>query len=239
MDLKAFEEEVNIKSQSINIKLNKRQIEALYNYMNLLIEKNKVMNLTGITEPKEIILKHFIDSLTILKYIEKDKTVIDVGTGAGFPGIPLKISEDSLRMVLLDSLNKRINFLNEVIENNKLTNIETIHGRAEDLGKNEKYREKFDVATSRAVAPLNILLEYMMPFVKIGGICICMKGNNCDEEIENSKNAIKILGGKIEKIEKFELPDSDNNRTIIIIKKFRKISNQFPRNAGIPTKKPL
>ena len=119
MDLKAFEEEVNIKSQSINIKLNKRQIEALYNYMNLLIEKNKVMNLTGITEPKEIILKHFIDSLTILKYIEKDKTVIDVGTGAGFPGIPLKISEDSLRMVLLDSLNKRINFLNEVIENNK------------------------------------------------------------------------------------------------------------------------
>lgn len=239
MDLKAFEEEVNIKSQSINIKLNKRQIEALYNYMNLLIEKNKVMNLTGITEPKEIILKHFIDSLTILKYIEKDKTVIDVGTGAGFPGIPLKISEDSLKIVLLDSLNKRINFLNEVIENNKLTNIETIHGRAEDLGRTEKYREKFDVATSRAVAPLNILLEYMMPFVKIGGICICMKGNNCGEEIENSKNAIELLGGKVEKIEKFELPSSDNNRTIIIIKKIKKISNKFPRNAGIPTKKPL
>lgn len=239
MDFNSFKEEMNINLQSLNIKLKEEQIKDFYNYMNLIIEKNKVMNLTGIIEPKEIILKHFIDSLTILKYIKKDEQIIDIGTGAGFPGIPLKISENSLKIVLLDSLNKRVNFLNEVIENNKLININAIHGRAEDYGQNTEYREKFDVATSRAVAPLNILLEYMMPFVNLGGKCICMKGNNCDEEIEKSKNAIKILGGKIEKIEKFKLPNSDNNRTIIIIKKTEKISEQYPRNAGIPTKKPL
>lgn len=239
MDFEAFKEEMNKNLQSIDIKLTEGQIKAFYNYMDLLIEKNKVMNLTGITEPKEIILKHFIDSLTISKYIEKNKKVIDVGTGAGFPGIPLKISKDSLQLILLDSLNKRINFLNEVIEQNKLTNIKAIHGRAEDMARNKEYREAFDIAISRAVAPLNILLEYMMPFVKTNGFCICMKGNNCEEEIEKSKNAIKILGGEIEKIEKFKLANSDNNRTIIIIKKNKQISNQFPRNAGIPTKKPL
>ena len=207
--------------------------------MNLLIEKNKVMNLTGITEPREVILKHFIDSLTILKYIDKNSSVIDVGTGAGFPGVPLKIAENSLEMTLLDSLNKRINFLNEVIENTSLNNIKTIHGRAEEFGKNTEYREKYDISTSRAVAPLNILLEYMMPFIKVGGKCICMKGGNCEDEIEDTKNAIRILGGELEKIEKFNLPNSDNNRTILIIKKVKKTESQYPRNAGIPRKKPL
>ena len=197
------------------------------------------MNLTGITEPKEVILKHFIDSLTILKYINENGSVIDVGTGAGFPGIPLKIVEDSLEITLLDSLNKRINFLNEVIENISLDKTKTIHGRAEDFGQDAAYREKYDVAVSRAVAPLNILLEYMLPFVKVGGKCICMKGSNCDEEIENAKNAIEILGGKIEKTEKFNLPNSDNNRTILVIKKTKKTSVQYPRKAGIPTKNPL
>ena len=239
MDFEEFKNEMEINLKVLGLDLCDEQIKNFYDFMNLLIEKNKVMNLTGITEPKEVILKHFIDSLTILKYIDKNSRVIDVGTGAGFPGLPLKIAKKSLEMTLLDSLNKRINFLNEVIESTKLEKIKTIHGRAEDFGKSEEYREKYDIATSRAVAPLNILLEYMMPFVKVGGKCICMKGSNCDDEIENAKKAIKILGGEIEKIEKFTLPNSDNNRTILIIKKVKKTEGQYPRNAGIPTKKPL
>lgn len=239
MDFEEFKKEMNINLKEIELELTDKQLQNFYNFMNLLIEKNKVMNLTGITEPKEVILKHFIDSLTILKHIDKNSTVIDVGTGAGFPGLPLKMAEESLEITLLDSLNKRINFLNEVISKNELDKIDTIHGRAEDFGKDVKYREKFDVVTSRAVASLNVLLEYMLPFVKIGGKCICMKGSNCDEEIENAKKAIKILGGELEKIEKFTLPNSDNNRTILIIKKVKKTEGQYPRNAGIPTKKPL
>ncbi len=239
MDFDSFKKEMNINLMALNLKLDDSQIKNFYDFMNLLIEKNKVMNLTGITEPKEVILKHFIDSLTVLKYINENDNIIDVGTGAGFPGIPLKIAENSLEITLLDSLNKRINFLNEVIEKINLNKVKTIHGRAEDFGQDFKYREKYDVAVSRAVAPLNVLLEYMLPFVKVGGKCICMKGSNCDEEIENSRKAIEILGGKIEEIKKFNLPNSDNNRTIFIIKKVQKMSRQYPRKAGIPTKNPL
>ena len=239
MNFEDFKSEMELNLIALDLKLSDNQIKNFYDFMNLLIEKNKVMNLTGIIEPKEVILKHFIDSLTALKYIDKNNSVIDVGTGAGFPGLPLKIADNSLEITLLDSLNKRINFLNEVIEYTSLEKIKTIHGRAEDFGQNAEYREKYDTATSRAVAPLNILLEYMLPFVKVGGKCICMKGSNCDEEIENAKKTIKILGGEIEKIEKFTLPNSDNNRTILIIKKVKKIDKQYPRNAGVPTKKPL
>lgn len=239
MDFDSFKKEMNINLMALNLKLDDSQIKNFYDFMNLLIEKNKVMNLTGITEPKEVILKHFIDSLTVFKYINENDNIIDVGTGAGFPGIPLKIAENSLEITLLDSLNKRINFLNEVIEKINLNKVKTIHGRAEDFGQDFKYREKYDVAVSRAVAPLNVLLEYMLPFVKVGGKCICMKGSNCDEEIENSRKAIEILGGKIEEIKKFNLPNSDNNRTIFIIKKVQKMSRQYPRKAGIPTKNPL
>ena len=239
MDFDSFKKEMNINLMALNLKLDDSQIKNFYDFMNLLIEKNKVMNLTGITEPKEVILKHFIDSLTVLKYINENDNIIDVGTGAGFPGIPLKIAENSLEITLLDSLNKRINFLNEVIEKINLNKVKTNHGRAEDFGQDFKYREKYDVAVSRAVAPLNVLLEYMLPFVKVGGKCICMKGSNCDEEIENSRKAIEILGGKIEEIKKFNLPNSDNNRTIFIIKKIQKMSRQYPRKAGIPTKNPL
>lgn len=239
MDFDSFKKEMNINLMALNLNLDDSQIKNFYDFMNLLIEKNKVMNLTGITEPKEVILKHFIDSLTVLKYINENDNIIDVGTGAGFPGIPLKIAENSLEITLLDSLNKRINFLNEVIEKINLNKVKTIHGRAEDFGQDFKYREKYDVAVSRAVAPLNVLLEYMLPFVKVGGKCICMKGSNCDEEIENSRKAIEILGGKIEEIKKFNLPNSDNNRTILIIKKVQKMSRQYPRKAGIPTKNPL
>ena len=156
-------------AQKIDINLTNKQLNEFYTYMNLLIEWNKNINLTAITEPEEIIKKHFIDSLTISKNIKKDSSIIDVGTGAGFPGIPLKIVREDINVVLLDALNKRLNFLNEVIKENELKNIETVHFRAEEIGKNKKYREKYDIATSRAVAQLNILAEYLLPLVKIGG----------------------------------------------------------------------
>ena len=200
---------------------------------------NKIMNLTRITEPEEIINKHFIDSLTILDKIEKNSKIIDVGTGAGFPGIPIKIVMPDTEIVLLDSLNKRVNFLNKVIEELKLKNIQVIHGRAEDFGKNKNYREKYDIAVARAVAPLNILLEFLMPFVKKNGKCLCMKGSNTEEEILNSKNAIKTLGGRLVETEEFYIPNTDIKRKIIQINKITETDNKYPRKAGTPSKEPL
>ncbi len=226
-------------AQKIDINLTNKQLNEFYTYMNLLIEWNKNINLTAITEPEEIIKKHFIDSLTISKNIQKDSSIIDVGTGAGFPGIPLKIVREDINVVLLDALNKRLNFLNEVIKENKLENIETVHFRAEEIGKNKKYREKYDIATSRAVAQLNILAEYLLPLVKIGGKCICMKGSNVEEELKNSKKAITLLGGEIEKIEEFILPDSDIKRNVIIIKKVNSTPAKYPRKPGTPAKEPI
>ena len=219
--------------------INENQAKLFNEYMELLLEWNEKINLTAITQKDEIILKHFIDSLTILKYIQKNQIVIDVGTGAGFPGIPLKIVNSDLNITLLDSLNKRINFLNEVIDKLKLTKIEAVHGRAEDLGRDKKYRESFDVATSRAVANLSTLLEYLMPFVKVGGICICMKGPNIEKELEEAKKAIAELGGKLEKVDKIYLPNSDIERNIIIIRKVNKTKNMYPRKAGTPAKSPI
>ncbi|MBO4815517.1 MAG: 16S rRNA (guanine(527)-N(7))-methyltransferase RsmG [Clostridia bacterium] len=239
MDIKEFEEIMIYYLKGLNINLSKIQIKQFYDYMNLLIEWNKVMNLTGIVEPKEIILKHFIDSLTVLDKTDKNDLIIDVGTGAGFPGIPIKIVYPETRVVLLDSLNKRVNFLNEVISKLKLRNIQTIHGRAEDFGRDKNYRERYDIAIARAVAPLNVLLEYLMPFIKIDGKCICMKGSNIEEEINNSKNAITVLGGILIEKKEFKLPDTDINRTIIEIKKEKHISEKYPRKAGTPTKNPL
>ena len=195
------------------------------------------MNLTAITEPNEVILKHFIDSLTIANLIEKDQKVIDVGTGAGFPGIPLSIVKEE-NITLLDSLNKRIIFLEEVINKLELKNIKAIHARVEEFAKNKKERESYDIATSRAVASLNVLLEYLLPLVKLNGICICMKGSNT-EEIEEAKNALKILGGEIEKIERITLPESDITRNIVIVKKVRETLLKYPRKPGIPSKEPI
>lgn len=226
-------------AQKIDINLTNKQLNEFYTYMNLLIEWNKNINLTAITEPEEIIKKHFIDSLTISKNIQKDSSIIDVGTGAGFPGIPLKIVREDINVVLLDALNKRLNFLNEVVKENKLENIETVHFRAEEIGKNKKYREKYDIATSRAVAQLNILAEYLLPLVKVGGKCICMKGSNVEEELKNSKKAINLLGGEIEKIEEFILPDSDIKRNVIIIKKVNSTPAKYPRKPGTPAKEPI
>lgn len=215
------------------------QKTAFDKYLELLQEWNNKINLTAITEKEEIELKHFYDSLTISGYIKSNSTLIDVGTGAGFPGIPLKIKDKSIKLTLLDSLNKRLLFLQEVENELKLDNVENVHGRAEDIGQDKKYREKFDYATSRAVARLSVLVEYLLPFVKVGGYCICMKGPNIEEELKDAEKAIKVLGGEIEKIDNFKLENDDNERNIIIIKKVKNTPKQYPRKAGIPTKEPI
>ena len=238
MEFEIFSEELENAAKQIEIELTKKQIEKFYNYMNLLLEWNEKINLTAIIEPREVILKHFVDSLTIAKYIKENEKLIDVGTGAGFPGIPLSIVKENTDIVLLDSLNKRINFLEEIKQNLKLKNITTIHGRAEEFGKNKNEREKYDIATSRAVASLNILLEYLLPLVKVGGRAICMKGSNI-EEVENAKNALEILGGKIEKIEEITLPNSDIKRNIIIVEKVKNTPLKYPRKPGTPSKEPI
>ena len=227
------------KLNEFDIKINDEQIKSFEKYMNLLLEWNEKINLTAITQPEEVKLKHFVDSLTVLKYINDDDKVIDIGTGAGFPGIPLKIMKENTKITLLDSLNKRINFLNIVIETLNLRNIQAIHGRAEEIARNKLYREKYDVAVSRAVANLSTLTEYMLPFVKVGGKCICMKGANVNEELERAQNAIKELGGEIERVDNFYLSDNDNERNIIVIKKIKKTKSKYPRKAGTPSKEPL
>ena len=239
MDIKEFSNLMIDYGKEINIVFTEEQLQKFYQYMNLLIEWNEKINLTAIVEPKEIILKHFIDSLTIIKYIEPNKSVIDIGTGAGFPGIPVKIMREDLDITLLDSLNKRIHFLNEVIQKLELKNITAIHARIEEFAKNKQYRETFDVATSRAVANLTTLSEYMLPMVDLKGMAICMKGSEINEEISKSKNSIKLLGGKIDKIEEFTLPKSDNRRNLILIKKERQTPGKYPRKPGIPSKEPL
>lgn len=237
MNLEEFSIDLKEKSNKIDVKISDKETEQFYEYMNSLLEWNEKINLTAITEPKEVILKHFIDSITIQKYIQKENSVVDVGTGAGFPGIPLNIVNNEAKYTLVDSLNKRIKFLDEIIDKLKLKNIETVHSRAEDFAKEN--REIYDVATSRAVAALNVLLEYLLPLVKVGGLCICMKGSNVQEEIEASSKALKILGGQIEKVEQITLPDSDIIRNIVIVRKVTKTPSKYPRKAGLPSKEPL
>lgn len=237
MEYKEFKDIFLKKLEGINEIAHEEQIEKFYKYMKLMQAWNEKINLTAIIEDKEIITKHFIDSITINKYLKDKDNIIDVGTGAGFPGIPIKIINQEIEVKLLDSLNKRINFLNEVIMECNLEKIETVHSRIEDFAMNNK--EKYDVATSRAVARLVVLLEYLLPVVKKGGICICMKSNKADEEIKEAQKALEILGGKIEKVEKFNLPGTDNERTIIVVKKIKSTPKNYPRKAGIPAKKPL
>lgn len=225
--------------KEIDISISDEKTEKLCIFMNLLLEWNEKINLTAITNESEIITKHFVDSLTINKYIKENAKLIDIGTGAGFPGIPLAIMRKDLDIVLVDSLNKRVQFLNEVINKLKLQNVIAIHARAEDLGSQKEYREKFDIATSRAVANMSTLSEYLLPLVKINSKAIFMKGSEIEEEFEKSKSAIKILGGKLEEREGFLLPNSDMKRNIIIVKKTSQTPLKYPRKQGKPSKEPL
>ena len=236
---------VNI-CNKINIEISDDQINCFEKYYELLIEKNKVMNLTAITDKEDVIVKHFIDSIALIPYlldkginINNKLKIIDIGTGAGFPGLPLKIMMPDVKLTLLDSLNKRVSFLNEVIDELKLKDIEALHGRAEDYASDNKYREKYDICVSRAVANLSTLSEYCIPFVKEDGFFISYKAGESEEEINNSKNAIKILGGKINKVEEFVLPGTDASRVFVFIRKLELTDKKYPRKAGVPAKKPL
>lgn len=225
--------------EQLGITLSEMQMNQFLQYYEMLVEKNKVMNLTAITEFDEVIEKHFLDSLQIAKYLKfnKNTKLIDIGTGAGFPGIPLKITFPELETVLLDSLNKRILFLQEVVEELKLEKIELLHGRAEDYGKNPEYREKFDYCVSRAVANLSSLSEYCLPFVKTGGDFIPYKSGNIEDELEQARKAVFLLGGKICNVERFQLVDA--GRSLVFVRKEKNTPKKYPRKAGLPTKEPL
>lgn len=225
--------------QMLRISLTDRQAEQLLNYYDLLIEKNKVMNLTAITEFEEVLCKHFIDSLIICRLEEPKGNLIDMGTGAGFPGIPLKIVYPDLHVVLVDSLNKRISFLQDVIQKLGLEHIKAVHGRAEELAKKKEYREQFDYCVSRAVANLSSLSEYCLPFVKIGGSFISYKSAKVQDELKTGERAILLLGGSLERREDFVLPGSDISRCLLQIRKVKSTPAKYPRKAGIPTKEPL
>lgn len=229
------------KLKEIGVTLTEKQKAQFIRFYELLVEWNKVMNLTGITEYEEVNEKHFVDSISLVKAIDINnvETVIDVGTGAGFPGIPLKIAFPHLKIVLLDSLNKRIQFLNAVIDELELSDIYTIHGRAEDFAKKQEYREQFDLCVSRAVANLATLSEYCLPYVKIDGMFIPYKSGEIDEEVNQAKSAIHLLGGKKAEVIKFQLPGSEIGRSFVKIKKVQNTSKKYPRKAGLPVKEPL
>lgn len=225
--------------QKLNISLSEKQMEQFLAYYKFLVETNKVMNLTAITEFDEVIEKHFLDSLSLYQIydLSKESYILDMGTGAGFPGIPLKIAFPELHVVLADSLNKRIKFLQEVIEKLELHNVDAIHARAEKLARNKQYREQFNLCVSRAVANLSTLSEYCIPFVKVGGQFISYKSGEIEEEVNHAKKAVSILGGKIREVYKFDL--YEQKRSFVVIEKKKNTPSAYPRKAGTPTKQPL
>ncbi|MBO5057417.1 MAG: 16S rRNA (guanine(527)-N(7))-methyltransferase RsmG [Lachnospiraceae bacterium] len=231
----------NLKEFQIDI--SKEQINQFIRYYEILVEWNSFMNLTAITDFDEVIKKHFVDSVSLVKAVpdirEKEYTLIDIGTGAGFPGIPLKIIFPHLKILLLDSLNKRISFLNEVIGKLELSEIDAVHGRAEDYAKKKEFRESFDICVSRAVANLSTLSEYCIPFVKQNGFFVSYKSEKISEELDSANRAIKILGGSYERQVEFYLPDSDIYRNLLVIKKEKTTPSRYPRKAGLPSKEPI
>lgn len=234
-------EKIKAAVENLGIVLDEKQCGQFMSYYELLIKWNEFMNLTAITDFDEVVIKHFADSLELVKVYDlgSSKKVMDLGTGAGFPGIPLKIVFPELNITLLDSLNKRIKFLNEVIEQLELQGIEAVHGRAEEYGKNKAYREQYDLCVSRAVANLATLSEYCLPYVKTDGFFIPYKSGKIEEELEESKQAIRILGGSVEKVEAFHLAGTGMERSLVVIKKVKHTPIQYPRNAGKPSKEPL
>jgi len=227
--------------KELNIRINKKSIDELLLFKDMLLEWNKKINLTSITDNQEIFIKHFLDSATCMAtgYIRDGFEVVDIGTGAGFPGLVLKILNNKINITLLDSLKKRTNYLENLVTNLGLKNVEIIHGRAEEYGNKEGYREKYDVALSRAVASINVLLEYCLPYIKEGGYFLCQKGPNFKDELKEAEKAIKVLGGKINEIKEFILPGSDIKRNIIVIEKIYKTPAKYPRKAGKPTSNPI
>ncbi len=227
--------------REIGIETGEEQIHKLTAFKDVLLDWNERINLTTITEEKDVYIKHFIDSATCLKtgYIKAGMRLIDVGTGAGFPGIPLKILFQDTHMTLLDSLNKRITYLHEVVERLNLIDVTLVHGRAEEAGSDTRYREAYDIALSRAVAAMNVLCEYCLPFVKPGGYFICQKGPDCTQELSEAKNAIRLLGGEIAEICTFTLPFSDITHQIIVIKKIAETPTKYPRKPGKPAASPI
>lgn len=241
--MESFKEQFQKELNLLDIKLEENQIKRFYDYFELLVEWNEFMNLTAITEMGEVITKHFADSLSLIKSVqdlnEKEYKIIDVGTGAGFPGIPLKIAFPQLEITLMDSLNKRVKFLNEVIDKLGLKGIQAMHGRAEDMGRDKKHRGQYDLCVSRAVANLSTLSEYCMPFVKVGGAFIPYKSGKIEEELGAAKHAVFLLGGKVEGLETFLLPGTDAERSLVMIRKNSETSGKYPRKAGMPSKEPL
>lgn len=227
--------------KALGVELNEVQEKQFTDFYGYLVEKNKVMNLTGITEFQEVLVKHFLDSLACVKAVsmENVKTVMDIGTGAGFPGVPLKIAFPHLEACLLDSLKKRVGFLEETFELLKLEDIKAIHGRAEEFAKNKAYREKYDLCVSRAVSNLATLSEYCLPYVKVGGLFISYKSGKVREEAKQAEKAIHILGGKVKDILYFQLPDSEIDRSLVVIEKVKQTPARYPRKAGTPLKEPL
>lgn len=238
MEIEEFKKIFLSEVEKINVNVTEEMINMFFYYMKGIIEWNDKVNVTAITDEKMFIVKHFIDSLTVNRYVTNKKKIIDIGTGAGFPGIPLKIVNPNVEVTLIDSVNKKLNVIRDLSEKLNFKNLNIIHTRAEDLANQTEFREQFDIATTRAVSNFSTILEYMLPFVKINGYAICMKGPNYNEELEEARNAIKVLGGEIKEIESLNV-NEELERNIIVVKKIKETQKKYPRGQGKPLKEPI